>query len=192
MTVTDELVVLLDPHGDPIGEQRKASVHSSRTPLHLAFSLYLFDDRGRLLMTRRALTKVAWPGVWTNSCCGHPMPREDMHEAIRRRVRAELNLDVTDLRCVLPNFAYRAEDASGIVENERCPVFVGTVMCAGPADDVAPNPDEVMDRAWADPIATIASIAAAPFAFSPWCVEQISLLPQLAARREAAGLRTSC
>lgn len=183
----EELVVLLNAGGDPIGEQRKASVHSGETPLHLAFSLHLFDDRGRLLITRRALTKVAWPGVWTNSCCGHPMPGEDLHDAIRRRVRAELNLDVTDLRCVLPNFAYRAKDASGIVENERCPVFFGAVVYAGSVDDVAPNPDEVMDRAWTDPVATIDAIAAAPFAFSPWCVEQISLLPQLAERREAVG-----
>ncbi|MEX0789777.1 MAG: NUDIX domain-containing protein, partial [Actinomycetota bacterium] len=67
-----ELIVLVDEQGNPTGRAEKSSSHHLDTPLHLAFSCYVFDDRGRLLATRRANSKKVWPGVWTNSVCGHP------------------------------------------------------------------------------------------------------------------------
>ena len=117
--------MLLNNRGEAIGTQDKAVVHTEATPLHLAFSLYLFDVAGRVLLTRRALTKMTWPGVWTNTCCGHPAPGERPEEAVRRRLPQELGVEVSDLTCVLPDFSYTATDASGIVENEVCPVFAG-------------------------------------------------------------------
>jgi isopentenyl-diphosphate delta-isomerase len=174
MNPADQLVILLDPDGSPIGEQRKSSVHHADTPLHLAFSLYLFDQAGRLLMTRRALRKATWPGVWTNTCCGHPMPGESIPDAIQRRLRAELHLDVTELRCVLPEFAYRARDASGVWENEVCPVFVGVVVSS---DALRPNTEEAVDWVWTPWADVVKAMAAAPFAFSPWSVEQVHLMP---------------
>ncbi|OMH32435.1 isopentenyl-diphosphate Delta-isomerase [Tersicoccus sp. Bi-70] len=167
----EELVVLLDEDHRPSGVARKAEVHTRDTPLHLAFSCWLFDADGRVLLTRRALGKAAWPGVWTNAFCGHPFPGEEMTDAVRRRAERELGVGVTGLAMALPDFAYRAVDASGIVEHEVCPVFTGLID-----GTLEPRPDEVMDVAWSDPAGVLDAVAGVPFAFSPWFVEQAPLL----------------
>ncbi|GAA3608704.1 isopentenyl-diphosphate Delta-isomerase [Microlunatus ginsengisoli] len=170
----NEQVVLLDRDGSVIGQSPKADVHHARTPLHLAFSVHIFDPSGRVLLTRRALAKKTWPGVWTNSCCGHPGVGEPMGDAITRRVRHELGLELTGLRSVLPDFAYTATDASGVVENEICPVFAAEAV--HPKAILGTNPEEVMDYAWVDWSEAVAAMAATPFAFSPWSVEQVALI----------------
>ena len=176
-TEVEERVVLVDERGNAIGEQAKSAVHHARTPLHLAFSLYLFDAHGRLLMTRRALDKITWPGVWTNSCCGHPAPGEAMVDAVNRRLAQETGLRVEGLREVLPDFSYRVQDVSGVWENEICPVFFGTVV-ADVTDGarLAVNPREVMDWTWVRWADLAASVSAVPFAFSPWAVLQVGQL----------------
>lgn len=174
MTDNVELVVLADKDGNPAGTAPKATVHTGDTPLHFAFSNYLLDEHGRLLMTRRALGKTAWPGVWTNSYCGHPGPGESPEQALRRRARQEVGLDpeaVLDVRPILPDFTYRAQDSSGIVEWEICPVYVSR-MDTGHRPK--PEPSEVDSLAWSDPADLFAAVDAAPFAFSPWLVEQLS------------------
>ena len=167
---TDELVVLLDDAGRSIGTARKAEVHDAATPLHLAFSCYLFDRAGRVLLTRRAVTKRTWPGVWTNSFCGHPRPDEPLEVALARRGREELGVTVTDVRSVLPDFRYRAVDAGGVVENEVCPVYRARI--AGPLDA---DPEEIMDSAWV-PWDQLRAAVGMPWAISPWAVEQVPLL----------------
>ncbi|KMO71998.1 Isopentenyl-diphosphate Delta-isomerase [Mycolicibacterium chlorophenolicum] len=172
---TAELVVLVDEEGRPIGSADKIGVHHESTPLHLAFSCYLFDQAGNVLLTRRALHKRTFPGIWTNSCCGHPAPDESMADAVQRRVREELGVGIADLECVLPDFRYYAVAADGVVENELCPVYRGRVE--GP---VRADPAEVMDYEWV-PWEQACSAARLPWAISPWAVEQIPLL-------EAAGV----
>ncbi|PTW91032.1 isopentenyl-diphosphate delta-isomerase [Microbacteriaceae bacterium MWH-Ta3] len=169
---TPELVVLVDDAGTPIGTAEKATVHTDDTPLHFAFSCHVFNESGHVLVTRRALTKLTWPGVWTNSFCGHPAPNESLTDAIERRALRELGLSITDITEVLPDFRYRAIDDSGIVENEICPVF--TARAVG-----NPNPaaDEVMQWKWVDPADLRTSAASAPFAFSPWLVWQLEQWP---------------
>lgn len=168
-----EMVVLLDEHHTAIGQARKNEVHGTATPLHLAFSCYVLDRGGRLLVTRRALSKVAWPGVWTNSFCGHPEPDEPVSSAVLRRAEQELGARVSTPRIALPDFRYRAVDASGIVENEVCPVYVARLE-----SELRPAPEEVADWAWIDPAKLSSAAALTPFAFSPWLQEQ---LPQLIA-----------
>ncbi len=176
-------VVLLDEQGEAIGRAPRLEVHTSSTPLHLAFSTYLFNDAGEVLITRRALEKKTWPGVWTNSCCGHPRPGETMEDAMRRRIREELGAEVGPLETILPSFQYRAVDSSGIVENEICPVSIATLI-----SDVTPNPREVMDVAWAPWEDLVAGVLATPQVYSPWAVLQIpELSKQLSARSTGDG-----
>lgn len=167
----EERVVLLNEDHSPAGAAPKEEVHHGETPLHLAFSCYIFDDRGRLLVTRRALGKQTWPGVWTNSCCGHPAPGEDRGDAVHRRVRQELGTEVRRLRLVLPDFRYRAVDAGGVVENEVCPVYVAAAV-----GDPDPDPAEVADWRWVDWTAFLGLAESAPWAISPWAVRQAPML----------------
>lgn len=171
-----ELVVLLDEQLRPAGTAPKSTVHGPDTPLHLAFSCYLLRPSGEVLLTRRALAKRTWPGVWTNACCGHPGPGEAGADAVVRRVRQELGLAVTGLRLVLPDFRYRAVAADGTVENELCPVWAAEVD-----GDPEPDPAEVLEWRWArwDDLVTVARVA--PWSISPWAAEQV---PQLQAARE--------
>lgn len=174
VTTESEQVVLLDANREPIGTADKLEVHSTDTPLHLAFSCHVYNSEGQFLVTRRALTKRTWPGVWTNSFCGHPAPGESMEDALRRRASFELGIRLDRIEPLLPNFSYRAVDASGIVENEICPVFSAVTE-----DEVRPNPEEVCEWAWAEPDQVSRAVAAASFAFSPWFVLQNSELKQL-------------
>lgn len=141
--MSTEEIVLLNPAGEAIGTAPKAASHHRETPYHLAFSSYLVDSEGRVLITRRALDKASFPGVWTNSCCGHPAPGEGLRETVTRRVETELGLGVQDITLVLPDFDYRATAADGVVEHERCPV-VRAVAVGEPR----PNPVEVAAAEW--------------------------------------------
>ncbi|WP_139977359.1 isopentenyl-diphosphate Delta-isomerase [Nocardioides litoris] len=177
----EDVVILLDDAGTPIGTHPRATVHHTDTPLHLAFSCHLLDPDGRLLVTRRALSKKTWPGVWTNSFCGHPRPGETPEDAVRRHARHELGLApeaLEGLRPLLPDFRYRAVDAAGVVENEVCPVFTA-VLTAVPE----PNPDEVAELQWTEVADVLATVERAPWALSPWLVEQEPALRALLAER---------
>ncbi|HEY9289802.1 MAG TPA: isopentenyl-diphosphate Delta-isomerase [Microlunatus sp.] len=173
MSRTDDEVVLIDAAGHRLGSHLLSTIHTDHTPRHLAFSCWILDPRGRLLITRRSLDKLTWPGVWTNSCCGHPRPDEDLCVAVRRRVTEELGVRVTTLDCVLPRFSYSAVDVTGVVENEFCPVYVAAL------DDPAalnPDPSEVSDWVWQQPSSVVTAMEAAPYAFSPWSFQQLGLL----------------
>lgn len=168
-----ELVVLLDEDAAPIGTAPKSTVHTTETPLHLAFSCFVVSERG-LLVTRRALTKRTWPGVWTNAVCGHPGPGEAPTDAVHRRAQQELGLRIDEPRLVLPAFRYRAIDASGVVENEVCPVFIAFSRDAR----LAPDPSEVAEATWTTWEHLDSAVTAAPYAFSPWLALE---LPELMA-----------
>ncbi len=176
-----EYVVLLDDDGREIGTAPKASVHGTDTALHLAFSCHVYNSDGQILVTRRAIEKKTWPGVWTNSFCGHPGPAEPVIEAVRRRAAFEVGLTLRDIELALPLFRYRAIDASGIVEHEICPVYI-----ARADDEPDLNPREVAEARWVHPADLAASLTATPWAFSPWLVlqaQQLDLFASLPHRR---------
>jgi isopentenyl-diphosphate Delta-isomerase len=177
--IETEYVVLLDDDGQEIGTAPKSSVHGTDTALHLAFSCHVVNALGQVLVTRRALEKKTWPGVWTNSFCGHPRPAEPLLAAVHRRASHELGLTLTDVQLALPLFRYRATDASGIVEHEICPVYTAYT------EDVPElNPLEVVDAQWVDPLDLATALHATPWAFSPWLVLQAAQLDLFGASQE--------
>lgn len=166
----DEMLVLCDDHGKPLATKPKADVHSNDTPLHLAFSIFIFNSRGEILLQQRAFSKQTWPGVWSNSCCGHQMLYEQPIDGARRRMKFELGNSGVELTNVLPNYRYRAE-LDGIVENEICPVFVGF-------SDKEPqiNRDEVEATIWQPWSEFLQRCRQQDSDISPWAVEEAELL----------------
>lgn len=172
-------VVLLGDDGAPTGRtMARSEVHSTETPLHLAFSCHVLGPDGRVLVTRRALAKRTWPGVWTGSFCGHPRPGEEIEDAVHRYARHELGLSrLSDLVPLMPDFRYRAVDDSGIVEHEVCPVYA-----ARTDEQPQPHPDEVAALEWVEVDDLLALVERTPWAVSPWLVLQAEGLRRL--RRE--------
>lgn len=173
----DELVVLLDESGTPCGTAPKATVHHESTPLHLAFSCWLFDGNGGVLLTRRAAGKTTWPLVWTNSFCGHPGPGEAIEDAVRRRGDDELGVNLGQLQLALPDFRYTAQMPNGIRENEVCPVF--TAVLPG---EPRPDPTEVDAFRWVSWSDLPAEVATGSESYSPWLRLQLPLLGEVLQR----------
>src|SRR5215471_3053088 len=141
-----EQIVFVDENGTPSGEVGpKLESHTGNTRLHLAFSCYIFHrNDNKFLLTQRALAKKVWPGVWTNSVCGHPAPDEDLEDAVRRRAQFELGLkQLENLACVVPTYRYTTPPYNGIIENEFCPIFVAYTL-----EIPQPNTDEVEAYRW--------------------------------------------
>jgi isopentenyl-diphosphate delta-isomerase len=142
----EEQIVFVDETGTPTGETGpKLASHNANTRLHLAFSCYIFrTSDNHFLLTQRALSKKVWPGVWSNSACGHPMPGEALETAIRRRAKYELGLaQLSNLRCVIPKYTYKTPPYKGIVEHEFCPIFIAYTNA-----EPRPNPAEVEAYQW--------------------------------------------
>jgi isopentenyl-diphosphate delta-isomerase type 1 len=168
----DDKIVLVDEHNNAIGTASKLESHNGDTKLHRAFSVFIFNRRGELLLQQRALSKKTWPGVWSNSCCGHVMLHEETARAAARRLSYELGLRNIQLTTALPEFRYRAEK-DGIVENEICPVLIG-VTDAEPV----PNPSEVASVRWIDWHEFLDSLDHPGTDISPWAKQEVQLLTQ--------------
>ncbi|MGY0071123.1 isopentenyl-diphosphate Delta-isomerase [Streptomyces sp. QTS137] len=140
------LLELVDEDGVTIGTAEKLAAHQPPGRLHRAFSVFLFDERGRLLIQRRALGKYHSPGVWSNTCCGHPYPGEAPFAAAARRTFEELGLSPS-LLAEAGTVRYNHPDpASGLVEQEYNHLFVGMVQAP-----LRVNPEEVVSTAFVTP-----------------------------------------
>lgn len=165
-----DYVVLVDGQDRVLGIMPKNQAHNERTPLHRGFSLFLFNDRGELLLQQRSLKKKTWPGVWSNSVCGHPMLDEKPIEAAKRRLSFELGIEKAEITMALPDYRYRVEK-DGIVENEICPVMIGFSN-----EMPKPNPDEVNAVRWIAWRDWLGEAARTDKNYSEWCVEETQLL----------------
>ncbi|MFI8100450.1 isopentenyl-diphosphate Delta-isomerase [Streptomyces sp. NPDC086023] len=137
------MLELVDESGNTIGTAEKLSAHQAPGRLHRAFSVFLFDEKGRLLLQQRALGKYHSPGVWSNTCCGHPYPGESPFAAAARRTYEELGLSPS-LLAQAGTVRYNHPDpASGLVEQEYNHLFVGLAQ-----EPVRPDPEEIADTAF--------------------------------------------
>ena len=131
-----EELILVDADDNETGYLSKAACHDGDGVLHRAFSLFVFNEKGQLLLQRRASNKRLWGGYWSNSVCSHPRRGESTEDAARRRLRDELNVDA-NLEYVY-KFCYQANFGDAGAENELCHVYLGSLK--GPA---RPNKNEI-------------------------------------------------
>lgn len=137
LVVPHEEVVLIDGDNRVIGRAEKLRAHEEGR-LHRAFSVFVFDHRGALLLQRRALGKYHSAGRWSNTCCGHPRPDEETRAAAERRLQEEMGF-----RCPLSpafEFRYRARVGPTLHEYEHDSIFVGSY-----SDVPKPDPTEVAE-----------------------------------------------
>ncbi len=134
-----EVLILVDQQDRELGRMSKGQAHDGDGVLHRAFSVFLFDAQGRLLIQQRAASKRLWPGYWANSCCSHPRAGEDLTLATRRRMEEELGVS-SGLEFIY-KFRYQARYKNLGSEHELCSVFLGRVE----PERLRPNPEELAD-----------------------------------------------
>ncbi|OOQ56684.1 isopentenyl-diphosphate delta-isomerase [Mucilaginibacter pedocola] len=152
--------MLVDHDDQRIGVMEKMEAHL-KGALHRAFSIFVFNSSGKLLLQQRALEKYHSGGLWTNSCCGHPRPGEDVLDAGKRRLMEE-----TGLTCELEElftFVYRHEFPNGLTEYEYDHVLIGF-------SDEAPRPDpaEIADHCYQDPEKLSVALKEQPELYTAW------------------------
>ncbi|WP_217452108.1 isopentenyl-diphosphate Delta-isomerase [Mucilaginibacter humi] len=163
-----ESVMIVNASGGAIGTMDKMAAHRSGT-LHRAFSVFIFNSKGQLLLQQRALDKYHSGGLWTNTCCSHPRLGESTSDAAHRRLQEEMgiNCELTELF----QFSYRHEFENGLIENEYDHVFMGI------SDELPlPNPDEVGDFRYIDTDLLLFELLEQPNKYTPWfkiCLEQV-------------------
>jgi isopentenyl-diphosphate delta-isomerase len=155
-----EQLILVDERNRVTGQAEKWAVHE-RGLLHRAFSIFLVDTEGRMLLQRRSNAKYHSAGLWANSCCGHPRPGERTHAAARRRLREELGATAA-LRFGF-RARYRTELSNGLIENEIVYVYFGVAPEAA-----TPNADEVSAVAWMTLIELQRDIGRHPRRYAYW------------------------
>jgi isopentenyl-diphosphate delta-isomerase len=180
-----EEIILVDEHDREIGTEEKLAGHRDGGRLHRAFSVFIFNGRGEMLLQRRSERKYHFRGKWTNACCGHPRPGEELARAAHRRLQEELGFD-TALREVF-SFVYHAADPeSGLTEHEFDHVLVGTFD--GPAH---PSPEEVGAVRWMQRSELERDLVQHPGQYSAWFREAFPRLVALGECPDGAGPTSS-
>lgn len=155
-----EFVVLLDPQDREIGQMEKLEAHKQGR-LHRAFSVFIFNAKGELLLQQRAATKYHSASLWSNTCCGHPRPGEALVAAGERRLKEEMGLKIP-LRTTF-HFTYTADLEHGLVEHEIDHVLIGTSD-----HDPRPTPTEASDWRWVDRTTLERELVEYPGLFTAW------------------------
>lgn len=157
----DEPLILVDESDREIGHLSKGACHDGDGVLHRAFSLFIFNSSGELLLQQRSAEKRLWPLFWSNTCCSHPRRGETMELATQRRLDEELGM-AADVRHLF-TFQYRAPYLDVGTENEMCWVFSG--LCD---QEPRPNATEIAAIRWIAPDDLDRELEARPEVFTPW------------------------
>lgn len=157
-----EKLILVDESDRAIGTLSKGDCHDGDGILHRAFSVFLFDAQGRLLIQQRAGEKRLWPLYWANSCCSHPRAGEEMEEATVRRTQEELGV-LAEVDFVY-KFRYQANYKDLGAEHELCWVYIGLTR----EDEVRPNPSEIASWRFLTPDEVDALVADEDADVAPW------------------------
>jgi isopentenyl-diphosphate delta-isomerase len=179
-----EEVILVDEHDSPLGAMEKLEAHR-KALLHRAFSVFIFNRKGEMLLQQRALGKYHSAGLWTNACCSHPRPGEDTREAALRRLKEELGF-TTDLEKIF-DFTYRSEFGNGLTEFEFDHVFAG--VYDGP---IFPNKEEVSDYYFKSLDEIRASLESNPLRYTSWFHLAFPRVSDRAAAFAATSLTEPC
>lgn len=166
--IKEELLILVDIDDKPMGKLEKLEVHK-RGLLHRAFSIFIFNSDQQLLLQQRADTKYHSPGLWTNTCCGHPRFGEELNDAVERRLYEEMKLKFTPTYAF--NFIYKASVENGLTEYEYDHVFIGTL-------NTLPHPaaEEVKNWKYMDLKDLEKDITANPQLYTKWlkiCLKKV-------------------
>ncbi len=157
---TDQIIILVDEQDNPIGEMEKIEAHEKGL-LHRAFSVFIFNDRGEVMLHRRAPHKYHCAGLWTNTCCSHPRVGEDVKAAAERRLKEEMGFTVPLTK--IGDFVYHAEFDNGLSEHEFDHVFVGHYN-----DDPVLNRQETDAWEWRKLDEIQEEITLKPKKYTPW------------------------
>ncbi|MCX2451506.1 isopentenyl-diphosphate Delta-isomerase [Pedobacter sp. PLR] len=166
--MTEEEVILVDENDNPIGTMPKLEAHLEGK-FHRAFSVFVFNSAGELLLQQRAFDKYHSAGKWTNTCCSHPRPGELTADAANRRLKEEMGM-ACELSPVF-SFSYRAELENGLIENEYDHVYFGRTDILP-----VPNPQEVADFKYITMEALELSLVHDPTVYTEWfkiCFDQV-------------------
>lgn len=158
--MTDQHILLVNEQDEPVGTMEKMETHRKGL-LHRAFSVFIFDGKGRMLLQQRARQKYHGGGLWTNACCSHPYPEEVVAMAAIRRLQEELGFE-TKLEKLF-DFIYRAEVENGLIEHELDHVFTGQFNGM-----IVPNSDEVADYTFMEMSEIGVSLQRHPHKFTTW------------------------
>lgn len=157
-----EHLILVDVDDRELGSNTKEACHNGDGMLHRAFSLFVFNQEGELLLQQRSEEKRLWPLFWSNSCCSHPRLGETMAEATHRRIQQELGINSNNLE-YLYKFHYQASYGALGSEHELCSVYLGSTT-----DEVAANVNEVSDWRFISASQLEKEISESPESFTPW------------------------
>jgi len=156
----EQEVILVNGQDEALGTMEKMAAHEKGL-LHRAFSIFIFDSHGRMLLQQRAAGKYHGSHLWTNACCSHPLPGERTEEAALRRLEEELGF-ITPLKEIF-SFTYRAEVENGLVEHEYDHVFAGEFE-----GQIWPNQQEVADYRYANMDTLAAALKDEPGRYTSW------------------------